>query len=74
MSKEQVVALINDLDQKVEIAMSNLSVYTNGSGELFIKIKDGKTYRMAESDGKLHIVANNFTIKQYGGCNGIVVS
>lgn len=53
------------------VTIGNFNVFTNGSGELFVRVKSsGLVYRMSEVDGKVMVVSDGVSIRHVGA--GIV--
>lgn len=50
------------------VTIGKFNVFTNGSGELFVKvITSGSIYRMNESDGKIMVSSDGLSIQHVGG-------
>ncbi len=50
------------------VTIGKFKVFTNGSGELFVKvITSGSIYRMNESDGKIMVSSDGLSIQHVGG-------
>lgn len=83
MSNPQGSAAVNDfenplkVDDKTVVKIGDFHVYTNGSGELFVKpitnTGVSQAVRMANRNGVLHISANGFDYSPYGACPGFLV-
>lgn len=74
MAEKFVAHLVVSVGEKVRVGQ-DFEVYTNGSNELFVKVLDsGNTYRMCSTeDGQLHVSVDEFKIRPYGACEGLVL-
>lgn len=53
------------------VAIGKFTVFTNCSGELFVKVESsGLTYRMSEVNGKVMVISDGVSIRHVGA--GIV--
>jgi len=70
-----IKAKLSTQDEVVTVEGSELRLYTNGEGELFIETSM-RTYRMKEYGGCLHVAASQMTIKPYHTATaaGILIS
>jgi len=59
----------NEIQEKDgHVTIGKFNVFTNGSGELFVKvISSGATYRIRENNGKMMVSSDGSTIQHLGG-------
>lgn len=61
------------LKEETVIKVGDFEVFTHGSGEMFIKTSENKTYRCKVEKGCIVVAATNATVTSYGGCSGIML-
>lgn len=61
-------------DSEVVVKIAGVEVFTNGSGELFVKLPSNDTFRMCGTSNGLKIVAHHMQLVDYGSSKGVLLT
>lgn len=60
-------------DREIAVKIAGVEVFTNGSGELFVKLPNNTTFRMCGTSQGLKISAQQMQLVDYGSTKGVLL-